>query len=77
MSLSDRNPMTGIRSCDPVTIPCRYCDRAKNGHYTSAECEVFEDKPDNVYFENAPCPHYSEAWDRWHEELANRGLPEP
>lgn len=77
MSLSDREPFPTMQWADPVTIPCRFCRNASPGRYLRSDCLKYEDKPDSVYYDSAPCPFFEEGRDQWEEEPANEGRAKP
>ncbi|MEO1815327.1 MAG: hypothetical protein ABGU93_07060 [Acetobacterium sp.] len=60
MSLSN---MIGLRKANEEKMHCRTCRHAQKGHIGWGRCEVYEDKPDDVYFDNAQCPKYEEGED--------------
>ena len=63
MSLSN---VIGLRRGNKKTIPCRTCLNAKKGQILSARCRAYPNdkgKPDEVYFDNAPCPRYKAGED--------------
>lgn len=61
MSLSN---MIGLRRGDEKLIPCRTCTNAEKEHILRAKCHAYpEGKPDDVYFDNAPCPRYKRGED--------------
>lgn len=77
MSFSDREPFPKMQGCNLETIPCRFCRFAPKGRYALAACDKFDDKPDEVYFDSAPCPLFEEGHDNWDDEFANFGRPKP
>jgi hypothetical protein len=65
MSLSN---IKGLRTADPEKVQCRYCENAIKGGICKGTCKVFDDiennrKPDEVYFDNAPCPKFIKGED--------------
>ncbi|WP_414150315.1 hypothetical protein ACIZ62_12895 [Acetobacterium carbinolicum] len=60
MSLSN---MIGLRRSNAEKIHCRTCKHAEKSHICRGRCEIFEHKPDDVYFDNAPCPKYEKGED--------------
>jgi hypothetical protein len=68
----------GWKRANARELPCRTCKNAFPGGIAKATCEVFNDiytnaKPENVYFENEPCPKYEQGEDLISKELI---LPE-
>lgn len=63
---NDERPMTGMRRCNEEKMQCRTCAHAEKEHIGKARCEAYPDgagKPDDVYFDNAPCPKYKQGED--------------
>lgn len=65
MSLSS---MKGIRTADPEQIACRNCKNAIRGAICKGTCKKYNEinnnrKPEDVYFDNAPCPKYEKGED--------------
>lgn len=63
MSLSN---MIGMRRCDEEQMQCRYCQFAEKEHIGRSYCISYPKdirKPDDVYFDNAPCPKFKEGED--------------
>ena len=67
MNINDEGFGLGIQRCDPEKVACRTCKNALNGGIAKAICRVYDGsngvKPDDVYFENAPCKAYIEGED--------------
>lgn len=63
MSLSNMN---GLRHGDEQKIPCRKCANAQKGKILNARCLAYPNekgKPDEVYFDNKPCPKFKSGED--------------
>jgi hypothetical protein len=70
----DDNDYIGWKRPDVRALPCRTCKNAYPGGIAKATCKVYNDvdtnsKPQNVYYENEPCPNYEEGEDLISEEL--------
>ncbi len=62
--LNELRPMAGMRTCNEKKMACRYCSYAEQGHIGRGECKEYPDgKPDDVYFDSADCPKFSEGED--------------
>lgn len=55
--------MTGMRICDVTKMACRNCKFATKEHIGGSGCAQYQDKPDDVYFDNAPCPKFGQGED--------------
>lgn len=63
---NDKRPMTGMTIPNAEKIACRTCRFAEKEHICLARCVKYPDepgKPDDVCFDNAPCPEYEEGED--------------
>lgn len=53
-----------MNRCDEEKMQCRYCKFAQKEHIGWSHCVQYPvDKPDDVYFENAPCPKFEQGID--------------
>lgn len=59
----DKNEILKFRSADEKNIPCRTCVKAIKGGICKGNCQAFEVKPLDIYFDNVPCPKYEEGED--------------
>lgn len=63
---TEQRPMTGMRRCNEEKMACRFCAYAEKEHIGRCYCAKYPDgiyKPNDVYFENAPCPKFKQGED--------------
>lgn len=61
---TEQRPMTGMRTSDEEKIACRFCKHAEREHIGRCTCRKYPEwKPDNVMFDNAPCPKFERGED--------------
>ncbi len=77
--------MGPILYAKPLKLKCLFCKKIDTRPCVGT-CKVFPDrqgKPDNIYFDNAPCPHFERTtneqaiyWLHWYlEDLATPYIP--
>lgn len=63
---TEHRPMTGMQRCDEEKMQCRFCRFAEKEHIGRGYCVCYPEpkrKPDDVYFDNAPCPKFERGED--------------
>lgn len=63
---TEERTMIGIQRCNEEKMACRFCEHAEKEHIGRGSCDVYPEpkgKPNDVYFDNAPCPKFERGED--------------
>ncbi len=67
-------PFVWYKSSDELKMKCLLCSKILQNP-GSYRCKAFNDKPDDIYYENANCPHFERTTNdealRWIEAYVN------
>ncbi|NMC56632.1 MAG: hypothetical protein GYA50_05375 [Eubacteriaceae bacterium] len=55
--------MNGLRTANEKKIACRTCKYAIKAGIGKMYCNMYKEKPDNVYFNNEECAKYEQGED--------------
>lgn len=59
----DKNEVLRMQGHDELKIACRFCVYCYKGHIGNSSCMKYDRIPNEVYFDNAPCPKFEKGED--------------